>query len=44
MAAIGYSVSSVLLLNEGVCKMWAIRGTDDGHPFDELIAVEGTHW
>jgi hypothetical protein len=34
-------MTSVLLLNEGVCKMWAIRGTDDGHPFDELIAVEG---
>jgi hypothetical protein len=40
-AAIGYTMSSVLLLNEGVCKLWAIRGTDDGHPFDELIAVEG---
>jgi hypothetical protein len=40
-AAIGYTASSVLLLNEGVCKIWAIRGTDDGHPFDELIAVEG---
>jgi hypothetical protein len=39
--AIGYTMSSVLLLNEGVCKMWGIRGTDDGHPFDELIAVEG---
>jgi hypothetical protein len=40
-AAIGYTMTSVLLLNEGVCKMWAIRGSDDGHPFDELKAVAG---
>jgi hypothetical protein len=40
-AAIGYTMTSVLLLNEGVCKMWAIRGTDDGHPFDQLKAVAG---
>jgi hypothetical protein len=41
-AAIGYTMTSVPLLNEGVCKMWAIRGTDDGHPFDQLKAVAGT--
>lgn len=40
-AGIGYTMSSVLLLNDGVCKLWALRGTDDGHPFDELTAVEG---
>lgn len=40
-AAVGYTMSSVLLLNQGVCKLWAIRGSDDGHPFQSLKAVEG---
>lgn len=40
-AAIGYTMTSVLLLSEGVCKMWAIRGSDDGYPFDQLKAVAG---
>jgi hypothetical protein len=40
-AAIGYTMTSVLLLSEGVCKIWAIRGTDTGHPFDRLQAQGG---
>lgn len=40
-AAIDYTMTSVLLLNQEVCKLWALRGTDDGHPFVKLVAVEG---
>jgi len=40
-AVLDYTMSSVLLLNQQVCKLWALRGTDDGHPFDELVAVDG---
>ena len=40
-AAIDYTMTSVLLLSEGVCKLWALRATDEGYPFDKLIAVEG---
>lgn len=40
-AAIDYTMTSVLLLSEGVCKMWAIRGTDKGHPFNRLVARGG---
>lgn len=40
-ATIGYTMTSVLLLSEGVCKIWAIRGTDLGHPFDRLQARGG---
>lgn len=38
---IPYVMTSLLLPNEGLCKMWAIRAVSDGHPFGQLEAVAG---
>ena len=35
-AAIPYTMSSVLVPAENACKIWALRGTNDGIPFQSL--------
>ena len=37
-AAIPYTMSSLLMPAQGVCKIWALRGTNDGIPFQSLAA------
>jgi hypothetical protein len=36
-----YDMTSLLLLDQGVCKIWAVRGADEAHPIDGLEAVKG---
>lgn len=34
-------MTSLLLLDQGVCKLWAIRSADTDHPFTQLKPVQG---
>jgi hypothetical protein len=38
-SGLAYSMTSVLLAEAGVCKIWAVRGSDDGYPLNELEPV-----
>lgn len=40
-AHLGYKMTSLLLLDQGVCKLWAIRSADTDHPFGGLKPVSG---
>lgn len=39
-AALGYTMMSLLLAGDGVCRMWAIRSAE-GYPFNRLEPVNG---
>lgn len=40
-STLAYTMTSVLLLSDGVCKLWDIHGSDSGYPFGGLEAIQG---